>query len=94
MKLHYQKPMVAVEHFSLSQSIAGCSIKIGFASNTCVQNDSDTPPEMLSIAVQNPLYFAEGCTEGGQLDVITNEIPGVPHTMLCYHTQTSATFTS
>lgn len=94
MKLSYQKPMVAVEHFSLSQSIAGCTIKIGFGSNACVQGDSDTPPEMMSIAVRNPLYFAEGCTEGGQLDVINNDIPGVPKTKLCYHTQTNATFTS
>lgn len=49
---------------------------------------------MMSIAVRNPLYFAEGCTEGGQLDVINNDIPGVPKTKLCYHTQTNATFTS
>lgn len=94
MKLNYQKPMVAVEHFELSQSIAGCSIKIGFGSNACVQNDSDTPPEMRSVAILNPTYFAEGCNAAGHFDVITNDIPGAEKDILCYHTQTNATFTS
>lgn len=92
MKLNYQKPVVAVEHFELSQSIAACTIKIGFANNACVQMDEHTPLEMFSIAVTNPMYFAGGCTEAGHFDVINNDI--VPKDDLCYHTQTNATFTS
>jgi hypothetical protein len=94
MKLSYQKPLVAVERFELSQSIAACTIKIGFASNTCVQNDADTPPEMRSVAIQNPMYFADKCNEAGHFDVINDFVPGLTKDQLCYHTQTNATFTS
>lgn len=94
MKLNYEKPMVAVEHFALTQSIAGCSIKIGFGSNACVQSDSDTPPEMRTLAIQYPMYFAENCNEAGHFDVINDYVPGVTQDQLCYHTQTNATFTS
>lgn len=95
MKLKYQKPAVAVEHFELSQSIAACTIKIGFADNKCVRNDPDVPAEMRSIAFNYPIYFSTGCDDvAGGLDVITHDVPGVPKTDLCFHTQTNATFTS
>lgn len=92
MKLTYQKPLVAVERFELSQSIAACSIKIALSSNACVRRDVDTPDEMRSIAFSYPMYFAQGCDQAGGYDVIASS--DFNNDLLCYHTQTSATFTS
>lgn len=92
MKLKYQKPLAAIEHFELSQSIAACSIKIAFANNACVRRDVDTPDEMRSIAYNYEMYFASGCDKAGGFDVIGEYI--ISKDLLCYHTQTSATFTS
>ena len=92
MKMKYQKPMIAVEQYELSQSIVACSIKISMASNSCVRRDSDTPDEMRSIAFNYPMYFAQQCDGSGELDVVNGS--GIPKDALCYHTQTNATFTS
>ena len=88
MKIKYEKPMVAVERYEMSQAIAACIIKIGPAGTQyCVQNDAQTPDEMRDWALNG--YFvgeAKGCsefvTEGQIFDGI------------CYHTQAGATFIS
>ncbi len=86
MKMQYQKPLVAVEHYKLSQSIAACSIRINSLDNACVVNDDDTPPEMRSIAYIYPEYFSSPC--------ISNAAHIQDNDSICYHTQVSATFTS
>ena len=86
MKMEYQKPMVAVEHYKLSQSIAACSIKINSLDHACVVKDVDSPPEMRSIAYLYPEYFSVDCT--------TNAAYIQNNDSICYHTQVSAAFTS
>ena len=90
--MKYQKPTIAVEQYELSQSIVACSIKIAFASNSCVRRDADAPDEMRSIAFSYPMYFAQQCDGSGELDVINGSV--ISKDALCYHTQTNSTFTS
>lgn len=86
MKMEYQKPMVAVEHYKLSQSIAACAIQINSLSNACVVKDKDSPPEMRSIAYLYSEYFSSDCQ--------TNAATIQGNDSICYHTQVSACFTS
>ena len=85
MKIKYEKPMVAVERYELSQAIAACVIKIGpSGSQYCIQNDPWPPDEMRSWAFND--YFAHDCSE------IVNV--GQTFDGICYHTQALATFQS
>ena len=85
MKIKYEKPMVAVERYELSQAIASCVIKIGPAGTQyCVQTDLLTPEKMRDMA--NNGYFASDCP--------TKASPGQTFDGVCYHTQASATFIS
>lgn len=86
MKMEYKKPMVAVEHYKLSQSIAACSIQINSLDNMCVIRDNDSPPEMRSIALLYPEYFSTDCASNAA------HIQG--NDSICFHTQVSACFTS
>lgn len=86
MKLQYLKPMAAVEHYKLSQSIAACTIHINSLDNACVLNDDDTPPEMRSIAYTYREYFSLGC-EINAAHIQEND-------KICVHTQINSTFTS
>ena len=86
MKMKYEKPMVAVEHYELSQSIASCVIKIGpNGSNNCIRTDADTPPQMRSWAASG--WFVDN-TCGAMVNI------GQTFDGICYHTQASATFQS
>ena len=85
MKIKYEKPMVAVERYELSQSIAACVIKIGpSGSQYCIQNDPQTPDEMRDAAWEG--LFATDCSETAS--------SGQTFDGICYHTQASATFVS
>lgn len=88
LKKKYEKPLVAVEHYELSQAIAGCLIKIGpNGSNTCIRTDRDTPAAMRSAA--NDGWFADStCLP------ISIAYPGQTFDGICYHTQASAAFPS
>ncbi len=86
MKMEYKKPMVAVEHYKLSQSIAACVIQINSLVNACVVRDEDTPPEMRSIAYVFPEYFSVDCA--------INAAHIQDNDKICVHTQVSAAFTS
>lgn len=86
MKMKYEKPMVAVERYELSQAIASCVIKIGpNGSNSCIRTDPDTPDEMRSWAI-NTWFSDSTCT----LTVST----GQTFDGICYHTQANAAFQS
>lgn len=88
MKMKYEKPLVAVERYELSQAIAGCVIKIGAnGTRTCILNDEDAPPAMRSDA--NLGRFADStCLPFNRVNV------GELFDGSCYHTQASATFPS
>lgn len=84
MKIIYEKPMVAVERYDLSQTISSCITKIGLMDSECVLSDIDAPNEMKSLAVGK--WFTPQCESfmrGGQSS------DGI-----CYHTNANAAFSS
>lgn len=84
MKIAYEKPMVAVERYELSQTITACITKIGLMDSACVLTDIDAPREMKSLAVGK--WFTSQCDNfmrGGQSS------DGI-----CYHTNANAAFKS
>lgn len=85
MKKQYQKPMIAVEHYELTQSIASCSIKIGFLDSICVIKDSDSTPEMRDLAM-NFMFTSGKC--------VNDAIIGSDEDGVCYHTNINAAFSS
>lgn len=90
MKMKYEKPLVAVERYELSQAIAGCVIKIGpSGSRTCIRTDADTPSIIRSRA--NDGYFADNTCLPMAPFMVT---PGSQFDGICYHTQASAIFPS
>ena len=86
MRAKYEKPMIAVERYELSQTISACAIKIASTGNDCVRYDPDTPWEMRELAFNNQMIFNTGC----QMLINT----GSTSTGICYHTNANAAFTS
>lgn len=91
MKKQYEKPMLAVERYELTQAIAGCSgIKItssGIPGREDVLKDPDSTNAMKNWARING--FLEG---GANCVIILNgrtDVDGV-----CYHTNANAAFVS
>lgn len=85
MKKQYQKPLIAVEHYELTQAIASCSIKIGFLDNLCVLKDADSTPEMRNLAANNN-FTTGNCAKA--------PISGSTEDGICYHTNVNAAFNS
>lgn len=78
MKMKYEKPMVAVDRYELSQSIAGCGgVKVNLADSACFLNDPDVPDIMKSYAVNG--WFVSGCTY--------TVVSGQDFDGICYNTQ-------
>lgn len=89
MKMKYEKPMVAVERYALSQSIASCAVKVGInGSNQCIIDNGQSLGGMWSMAYAAG-YFAS--VTGGCQNIanIGQDFGGV-----CYHTQANAAFVS
>ena len=84
MKKKYEKPLIAVENYVLSQAIASCETKIGFVNSTCVQNDVDAPDGYRNLAGIG--YFTEVCEFQPK---ITDQNDNI-----CYHTSANAMFQS
>ena len=85
MKKQYEKPMLAVEYYMLSQSIAACITKIGFLDSGCVIKDPDATKKMKDLADIG--YFADGaCT--------TPPYNMDDYDSICYHTNVNAAFNS
>lgn len=87
MKLKYEKPLIAVEHYALSQAIAACSIQVGYNDNICMANDEDVPPVMQDLAYAG--VFGEGRCVPGMESLGCDEYDGV-----CYHTSVNLLFCS
>lgn len=86
MKIPYEKPMLAIERYALTQSIASCATKIGFNDAACVLKDEDATSGMKRMAKNH--YFAT-----------SNDCKKVPSGNdqwdgICYHTQNNAAFNS
>ena len=83
MKKPYEKPVLAVEYYQLTQAIAACATKIGFLDSACVLRDADSTPMMKGLAWEK--YFVT-CEE---------QITGMDERdKICYHTNANAAFTS
>lgn len=77
--------MIAVEHYELTQSIASCSLKIGFLDSMCVLKDADSTTEMRNLAAQ--FMFTSGqCVNEPKI--------GSDEDGICYHTNMNAAFSS
>ena len=85
MKQQYRKPLIAIERYELTQTIASCSIKIGFLDKNCVLKDPDSTAEMRNRAVQNN-FTAGAC--------VKSVISGSDEDGICYHTNLNAAFNS
>ena len=80
----YEKPLIAVENYVLSQAIASCETKIGFVNSACVLNDVDAPDGYKRLA--NIGYFTGVC--------VLQPIGMDPNDGICYHTSANAMFQS
>ena len=85
VKKQYEKPMLAVEYYMLSQSIAACATKIGFQNSECVIKDTDATNKMKDLAYDN--YFVEGACSAYPIGM-------ADYDSICYHTNANAAFTS
>ena len=81
MKKRYVPPMIAIEHYELTQAIASCDrIKIGFLDSSCVIKDPDATSDMKSLA--HGQFYLSGCSyESFGMD---------PNDGPCYHTAAGA----
>lgn len=91
MKKVYEKPELAVEYFSLTQSIAGCrGIKIqGVGSSFDVLADPDSTAAMKNLA--RAYYFI---STGGCRRHADNMSEGTGNDTICYHGPIRAAFVS
>ncbi len=85
MKMKYEKPLIAVEHYELSQTIATCMIQIGMNDSLCVLKDEDATSQMKAFAANQ--WFVQGsCLE--------YPLGGQQYDGWCYHTNANAMFNS
>lgn len=84
MKKPYQKPLLAVEHYSLTQSVSSCTgIKINFVDALCVLRDPHATNTMKNWAQRN-----------GFLSSCPRDLSGDKYDSICYHTSINAAFSS
>ena len=84
MKKQYVKPMLVAEYYTLTQSIAACTTKIGFLNSECVKNDPDATNQMKDLAWVG--FFMNGC------DISPEGMDG--YDSICYHTNVNTAFNS
>ncbi len=85
MKRNYVTPAIAVETYSMTQSIGACVIKINSLNEACVLADSDSTPTMEGLAASGMLFSTQCAFQATGM----NGEDGI-----CYHTSANATFTS
>lgn len=95
MKKQYEKPMMAVERYALTQAIAGCVRRIGFYSAECVQKDADATSDMKDLAWGTDIawFYGEAC----EFDIafyIGTDGESNGEDGVCYHTNANAAFGS
>ena len=86
MKKLYEKPMMAVEYYELTQAIASCGVNVGSVNELCVVASSNVPDGYKNFASAFGMFVTGYCRDD-DWDVPEND--GV-----CYHTATSMMFTS
>lgn len=86
MKMKYEKPLVAVDRYELSQAIAGCGIMVNSVDSLCFLSDPDVPNITKSYAANGWFTEAGNC--------VLQTIAGMDYDGMCYHTQANAIFLS
>ena len=89
MKMKYEKPMVAVDLYTLTQSIAGCGISVGFMDNGCFLDSPNVPPEMKSFAAHG--WFVDGHCD---IAIVAGTTYDGIYDAMCFHTQANGALTS
>lgn len=84
MKMPYEKPMMAIERYELTQSIATCELKIGFWDSQCIIKDPDAPLDLKDVAFEG--YFVQ--------DACGMYLSPEQENSLCYHTSVTMAFNS
>lgn len=87
MKRNYVTPMIAVEHYNLTQSIAACVTQFNALDSACVLNDSDGAGDMWDWATEG--WFAPGHCESEWTAIMDSNNDGI-----CYHTSVNQAFVS
>ncbi len=90
MKKNYESPEIAVEFFQMTQTIATCAVKIGFADEDCVLNDSAATSEMKSLAMTGCFSSGIGDNDGCQ----SPPTGAGTENGVCYHTNVNMAFNS
>ena len=89
MKMKYEKPMVAVDLYQLTQAIAGCTITVGLINSGCFLESPNVPPEMKAFAANG--WFVEG-------NCLIHTVAGTTYDGvydgMCFHTQANGALTS
>lgn len=88
MKKKYEKPLIAVENYVLTQTIADCGVKIGFADRYCVIDDNDAPRGFRDLA---SIGYFTASGSGCFFEPSSNQDG---YDKICYHTQAAMLFTS
>lgn len=87
MKKKYTAPIIAIEHYEVTQSIANCSTKIGFMGSECVKEDPDATEKMKDLAWSG--YFNSSVNDCKDFPTGMDEYDSI-----CYHTSANAAFSS
>ena len=85
MKIAYQKPMVEIERYELSQAITACDNKIGFTNSACVLKDPDATAKAKDLAAIG--WFMEDFCVLWSVGEDGND-------GICYHSNANAMFSS
>ena len=90
MKKQYVKPMLVAEYYTLTQSIAACTTKIGFLNSDCVKFDPDATNQMKNLAWAS--FFMESA--GGREGCLFYPEGMDSNDGICYHTNANTAFNS
>lgn len=91
MKKTYTKPLLAVEHYELTQTIASCATKIGFFDSACVLSDPQSTNQMKDFAKIG--FFAQSTiADKGSCSMTAQGMDGFDS--ICYHTNINTAFNS
>ena len=87
MKRNYVTPVIAVEHYELTQSIAACVKRFNLLEAACIVDDEHATEHMKDLAWDG--WFISGNCTNNEIPINMGAEDG-----FCYHTNASAAFVS
>ena len=85
MKKHYERPLLLVERFELTQKLSNCSLLIGLNDKGCVLKDSDSDFMMKDLAMMG--YFNANACQSPPIGIESDD-------GICYHISVNLAFSS